>query len=356
MNKLMVFLTFLVIFGGFLSDSHAVSAKYQIEDVSVSVVGDSPAEARNLAFVDARRKAFAILLSRLTLDADIINEVSNDEIARMVRSERIFDEKIFANNYSGTFKIEFAKDFVDDLLLRMKASQVATETADELKFLVIPVKILQDKILLWESGNDFRASVQNTITSKKLMNFSTIQSDIDNLAIVNSQNVTKLEARDLEPIFDRYRVDVIYLAFFSYDRTIGKASVLVRGFERMRKFQYRLSFINSENLGNSELVQRVGFKVTNYLVDLKLEEIRAQGIERDMVQIEIPVRNLGQWLAVEKRIERSGFVSKIEIESISRDYVKIAVLCDDSLNVDEGFAKMGLSLSKKSPNVYLLTF
>ena len=70
------------------------------------------------------------------------------------------------------------------------------------------------------------------------MNFSTIQSDIDNLSIVNSQNVTKLEARDLEPLFDRYRVDVIYLAFFSYDRAIGKASVLVRGFERMRKFLY----------------------------------------------------------------------------------------------------------------------
>ncbi len=359
LSKITVFLAFLVIFSGFFvknSHSEEENSKYLIDDIYVNVEGDSPANAKDLGFMSARKKAFSVLLARIGYDLNFMEKVDNSEISNLVRFEQVFDEKFSGNNYSAKFKIYFAKDFVDDLFLKKNYAIKNLETTQDLRFLIIPVKMTSTKNLLWESQNNFRKFTENVVENNKIKNFNIIEADIENLAMLNSENVTKLDFKDLEYFFEKYKIDVIYVAFFSYDENISKASVLVRGFERLRKFQYRLGFINSNKLSDEDLTQKVSEKVVDYLSKLQIEEIRAQGLDKDMVRIEIPVRNLEQWLMVQEKIEKSGFVTKIDIESVSRDYVKIAVLSENSLNIVDYFAKIGFRLTPRSQNVYLLTF
>lgn len=346
------FAVFLLFFSGF---ALAEDSKYVVERVAVEVEGDSPADARNLAFKSARKRAFATLLYRLGYKESFILEVDDEEIAQMVRLERVFGERIYGNKYSAAFKIVFAKDFVDDMFLRKRSKkEVAGSGLEDLRFLVIPVKLLGQKSLLWEDGNDFRTSINAAITGQDLHNFKTIEADIDNLSILGGDSVNSVEIKDLQYLFKKYNVDIIYLAFFSYDRHIAKASVMIRGFERDRKFQYRLGFINSKSLNDVDLIDRVGYKVMKYLSGLNMEEIRAQGVENDMVRLEIPVRKLEEWLIVKRRIENSDFVEKMDIETVSRDYVRVSVLCRNSLEITKVFAKMGFELHQRGQNVYLL--
>ena len=361
LSKITVFLVFFVSLSAFLlensysKEAESEQDKYSIENVAVNVSGKTPADARNLAFAAARRDAFITLLTRLSVNLSFVNSVSDDEVSQLVSYEQVFDEKMFGNNYVANFKIGFAKDFVDDLLLRKNPSQKVEESAKDLSFLIIPVKILQQKNLLWESGNEWKKSVIKEIKSAKVKNFSTIEADIDNLAVLNSENITKIGAADLGHLFEKYKVDVIYVTFFSYDKNLAKVSVLVRGFEKMRKFQYRLGFVNSGDLTDLELSDKVASKMVNYLSNLNLAQIRQQGVEQEMVRLEIPIRKLGEWMMIKNRIENSGIVSKMDIESVSRDYVKISVLCNNSVDFVEAFAKIGFVLTPRAQNVYSLT-
>lgn len=358
LSKITVFLAFLVFFSGFFAGNSysEENSKYLIEDIYVTVEGDSPANAKDLGFLSARKKAFSTLLLRLGYDLGFMEKINNSEISNLVRFEQVFDEKFFGNKYSANFKIYFAKDFVDDLFFKKNYANQSLENSENLNFLVIPVKMTPTKNLLWEDENNFKKFTENAVENKRIKNFNIVETDIENLAMLSSENVTRLDFKELEHFFEKYKVDVIYVAFFSYDENIEKASVLVRGFERLRKFQYRLGFINSNKLSDEDLTQKVSEKMVDYLSKLKIEEIRAQGVEKDMVRIEIPVRNLGQWLTIKEKIEKSGFVTKLDIESVSRDYVRISVLSENSLNIVNYFAKIGFTLTSRSQNIYLLTY
>ncbi len=329
---------------------------YLIENLYVNIEGKSPSDAKEKAFNYARKKAFLKLVDRLNVRAKFINLLEDEEISDLVRSQQIEGEKISGNFYSAQFKILFAKDFIEDLFLRKSASERQREDYSRPSFLIVPAKILEKKILLWESGNNFRSELKEEIKEQNVENFKIIEADIDNLAALNNENISKVGYEDLGYLFKKYGVNVIYLAFYSYDEIIKKVSVLVRGFERDRKFQYRLGFINSKNLNDGALVERVSGKIINYLSDLKFEEIKAQVDEKDKIVIQIPVRYLSDWLKISKRLKSSDFITEFEINSISRDYVEILISSKNSLEVVEDFATMGFELKKKSHNNYLMLY
>ena len=160
---------------------------YFVENVVANVAGKSPVDARNSAVKSARRDAFAILLSRLSVDAKIVSKINDEDISDMVRAEQVFDEKISGNSYSAALNITFAKDFVDHILSG-KGSQSADVSklapAEEVKniALIIPAKVLQKKILLWEGSNDWRSSISNALDGKE--NFKIPVADIDNITIL----------------------------------------------------------------------------------------------------------------------------------------------------------------------------
>lgn len=357
--KNILFCLFLLI----LSNLVAMSAKaadssedeiYTVEDVAVNVQSNSPANARSLAMATARKDAFLILLVRLGVDINFANKVTADEITDLVRSEQVFDEKILANNYIATFKITFAKDFVEHLFAK-KNSLITIKNKDEkLSFLLIPAFVLQQKILIWESGNNWKKAVAGAIKSQKIDNFKLSEADIDNLAILNEENIKNIKIAEIEPFFSKYKVDIIYIPFFSYDAQIKKASVLVKGFERMRQFQYRISFINSGDLNDEQLLNKVAFKMVEYLAQLKAKDIQDQKNASSLVKLYIPVQKFGDWLLIKNIIESSGFAAKINVEGISRDYVNVSMLYNSNEDIVAAFDRVGLELIEKAENYYLV--
>ncbi len=351
---LIIFISFLFVVNqpSFAADE---SNPYIVEDVAVSVSAKSPTEARNLAVKTGRRDAFVILLTRLSLETAIANKISDDEVLEMVRSEQIVDEKIAGSAYSAAFNVTFAKDFVDHILAQKNlVKQERVAVVENSVSLVVPVKILQRKILLWEGSNDWGVAVKKALYGKE--NFKIPIADTDNTLILNSENVNKVNAAELEPLFSKYQSKVVYFLLFSQESLNGKASVVVRALGGGVGLQAKLSFANVERLEGQELMNKVAGKTIEYLESLKNSDASAQNKSERMIFLEIPITKLGDWLMIKNKIETSGFAAKLSIDAISCDYVKASILvASPDLNLVELFAKSGFSLTVKTPDLYLLT-
>lgn len=330
---------------------------YFIEDVAVNVVGKNPSDARNLAVKTARRDAFLILLARISSDSKTADRISDDDISDMVRSEQISDEKISQTSYSASFAIYFAKDFVDHILaqknIKSDTKQVEKEEVGR-SYLVVSPKILKRKVLLWEESNDWRFAMEKAVKDVADPNARLPASDIDDMAILNADTVNQITYSELEPLFSKYKVDMIYITAFSFDAITNKAGATIRGFGKLRKTQTKLNFANSNNLTEEDLIEKISTKAAEHLSNISRGKSLKQA-EAEVIELMIPVSKLGDWMMIKSRLERSNLISKMNIEAISHDMVKIAVCYNDTgMDLFEAFDKAGFVLTKNNDETYLL--
>lgn len=330
---------------------------YLIEDVAVNVVGKNPSDARNIAVKTARRDAFLILLARISTDAKIADRVSDDDISEMVRSEQISDEKISQTSYSANFTIYFAKDFVEHILAQknVKTDKKIVEVQEAGgAYLVVSPKVLKRKVLLWEESNDWRLAMEKAVKDIADDNARLPAGDIDDMAILNADTVNQITYGELEPLFSKYKADMIYITAFSFDGVTNKASVTIRGFGKLRKTQTKLNFANSNNLTEDDLIDKISTKAAEHLSNISRGK-SLKPAEDAVIELMIPVSKLGDWLMIKSRLERSNLISKMNIEAISHDMVKIAVCYNDTgMDLFEAFDRAGFVLTKNNDETYLL--
>jgi len=329
---------------------------YIVEDVAVSVSAKSPTEARNLAVKTVRRDALLILLARLSIETATAKKITDDEVLDMVRSEQIVDEKIAGSTYSATFNVTFAKDFVEHILAQkklVKAEEKLATVEERAISLIVPVKVLQRKILLWEGSNDWKTAVNKALDGD--VAFKIPVADAENVVIINPENVNKINVDELAPLFSKYHGNSAYILLFSHESVSGKASVVVRNLSKENVSQVKLTFLNSEKLEGQELMNKVATKTVEYLQGLNSEG-RAQNKSEQNISLEIPIAKLGDWLMIKNKLESSGFVAKLNIDAISCDYVKASILVASvDSNLVDLFARSGFSLTAKNSDLYLLT-
>lgn len=351
-----IFSFFLIFIFALPAASNAAQPNnYLVESVMVSINGKSPSGARNAAVANARRDAFLILLTRLELETKVADNVTDEEISDMVRSEQIDDEKMAGNNYSATFNIMFAKDFVDHILAQknLNKSANAQEEKKEDIYLLIPTKIVKRKPVLWEDANDWKKSIEKTLAKKSQKKFLTPDSDLTNATVLSLDNVETANYATIEPMLSRYKAEAAYTLFFNYDEIENKVSINVFYIRKLQKKQFKLSFINVDRLSYEALLDKVADKTIDYLLSAQNDESKI--LSSGFVRLSIPISNLGNWLMIKNKIENSNLINQLNIESISRDNATISVnYINGKMEIEEAFSKIGLPLEKKSENFYAL--
>ena len=350
---------FLLLFSAFLAFSNfsfaADASIYSVGNVAVSVSGKSPTDARNLAVATARRDAFLILLTRLEMSTNVADNVSNDEISDMVRSEQTDGEKVAGSSYSATFNILFAKDFVDHILAQKKPAPTEVVPAKvEESYLVIPVKVVKKQSIVWEESNDWRRAIVKSLNKKSLTKKYIIpDADFNNLALLGRDNAAIAGFAELEPMLRRYNTAAAYSLFFAYDDIENKVSINVYYIRKMQRKQFKLSFVNVDRLGYEALIDKVADKVVEYLNSPQISENKI--LTSNIVRIQIPITNLSSWLAIKNKIETSNLVNQLNIETMSRDMAVISVnYLNSEVDIAEAFLGIGILLNKKSENLYVI--
>ncbi len=359
MSRIFLLLSCLIFFS-----SAAFAAEenlYSVENVAVSVTGKSPSDARNLAVATARRDAFLILLTRLDLDVNVADSVSNDEISDMVRLEQTDGERIAGSSYSASFNIVFAKDFVEHILgqkilgqKKSTAGALFVSKKDDELYLLIPVKIENKQPMVWEEKNDWRDSVIKAIDKKNLgKKYLVPEADINNLSLLGRDNVMFVGYSELEPMLSRYSASAVFNMFFTYDEIENKVNINVYYIRKTQKKQIKLGFVNIDRLDKESLVEKVANKVVDYLNSPQFAQ--NQALSSNIVRIQIPVTGLSNWLAIKSKIENSNLVSQLNVESLASDRIIISVnYPNNEIDIAEAFLRIGILLNKTSENFYTI--
>ena len=356
-RKLTVFAIFSLFFLFFQGESDLFANDvddYLVSGIRVGAEAESPAKSRAETFTKARKIALKQLFLRLNINLDV-EEISVRDILDMVLQERVLEETISGNDYFANLDVRFSKDFVQRYVDSHNSSVKNEEKARQLKFLMVPVLMDGGKPMVWEDGNSWRSSLQKVINGKNIDNFKVIEGDIFSLSVINSDNIAQVKASYIEDLLDKYRVDFVYIAFFSYNKMDSKVKLIINGFTKSNQFQYRLGFDNSSNLSNMAIQAQVAEKLLEYLSTNSLARADESDSSEEFIRLEIPVRRLSEWLEIEKRLQNSDFITSSVTRSISKDFVKVDISCGDSLNIVQNFAKIGFDLTYRSQDVYLLT-
>jgi hypothetical protein len=119
---------------------HAADAPnlYVVRDIEVDVTAATAAEAREQALAEAERRAFQVMIDRLTLQRDRASakRFADGEIASATRDFWVSREKVSPVRYLATLNYQFRPERVS-ALLRAKGIPFVATTAP--KVLVVPV-------------------------------------------------------------------------------------------------------------------------------------------------------------------------------------------------------------------------
>lgn len=350
----------LIISVSFSAASHAQEKNiFFVEGVITKAFATSSGKAKILATKKARQDAFAILLSRLSLDTKIADDIADEGLFSMVSSERITGERISGNGYYAVFNIEFSRSDVERIL---KEKKVRRENSPQDSFVLIPVKQtkvksasgdIKETFLLWEEENDWKRAVEKEIAAKSMVQFIVPDSDLSNISVLNKDNVEHLVYEDLEPLFSKYRSVESLVMFFEYDNIENKVTILIHDIKKLQKKQLKLSFVNVERLDYAALMKKVTEKTLEYLLSIKnKDKVKAD----NFVKVEIPISNLQEWIAIRSKIENSNLVSQLNIEAISKDYAKISIIfVEGQSDIIKAFEEKGIKLVRKSDNLFTLS-
>src|SRR5258707_407858 len=108
---LVVFLVFGLISSPVWAQAEDASL-YNITDVASDVTADSAVHARDQAIAEAQRSVLDMLLERLNAEKSVATKLSSDDIATLVQSFEVQNEKRSSVRYIGTFSVQFKPNAV----------------------------------------------------------------------------------------------------------------------------------------------------------------------------------------------------------------------------------------------------
>lgn len=361
--------TFLVllplIFISFNFNARANNNIYEVNNIQINSSASTPADARDLAIIKAQKNGFEILLSRLSIDTTIANYCSNDEISDLIRSRQIIDENIAGNNYSAIFNLVFAKDFVDDLLLRknIPSSSSASKsqtTNQNNNALLIPIKNLKVGALLWENNNDWKGALERILQDQLNSKIKIPLGDLSDIATIDVTEVANYDYSTFQPLLDKYHASFIYLAFFDYDSIENKAIITLKTIRQFQTKEVKLSLVNTEMLDYGNFLSKTSQRTIEYLLNPQNFDSDSVLVNKEpvnnIISLTIVVSSVDEWLVAKNKIETSNLINQMEIKSISVGKVNISVnYIAKNPDIISAFATIGLFGTKESDNSYLLS-
>lgn len=169
--------------------------------IAVDVTADTAASARAQALAEAERRAFAIVMARLTLSESAADtRFADADIARLTREFWISSEKRSATRYIATVNYTFRPERVRQLLRRYNVPFVEDRSLPQL---VLPVLRDGDSVILWERPNPWWQAWQ-TSTEPSLVPFVLPEGDAVDGQIVSATDADAGNVDALKAIADRY--------------------------------------------------------------------------------------------------------------------------------------------------------
>ena len=363
MNIYKKFIYLIILSASLAGNSYAQKANnlnpYIVNKIFAFAQEENPFESRNETLKKANRTAFEALLGNLNIQNNISQEISDEEIAEAIYSRRITNERIAGNYYSANFNIKFIKNAINAILDDKKIQKLSKSQKNT--FLLLPIEIINNKYILWESGNEWKKSLQKAIKFSNIRSIVIPEENYDN--IKNIENLTSNNIdNDIFQIFGnsltKYDANNIITAYLSIDKIENKANITLEISNKSESSRTKLSLVNSKNLNKENLLIEASYRTLNHILSKNQEKIMQLSKKaKNNISVKIPISNLESWLAIKEQISRMYFVKKLEIKSISKKFAKINIQYDKEYkNSEQLFLQYNFSLNKNKYGDLILSY
>ncbi|MBP1531915.1 MAG: hypothetical protein ILA52_00240 [Alphaproteobacteria bacterium] len=195
--------------------SFAAQAKIEYTvSVPVDVDADNSVQAKDMAMIEAQRKAFLEVAGKLTAAENVekLNELSDDAIMYFVRSVGVENEKAGGTKYKADLAVE-----INEQLLKDYMAENEMITADGKEFTVVPVfrAMPNAEPVLWGEDNVWRQKwVSKGLIKFGVMQIRTIKdSNMWQMPDLNAEKALYMDGDMLSRIMQANGTQNVYVVF-----------------------------------------------------------------------------------------------------------------------------------------------
>ncbi len=301
---------------------------FTVSGVKVDRTAETVGRARELALADGNVRAFGKLLTRLTLEEDRgrLGDVSSERIGALVQDFEVEEEKTSASRYLATLTIRFQPSAVRKLL---RSSGIPfTETLHK-PILVLPVYESEGARVLWEDPNPWREAWARPVESETLIPIVSPLGDLNDVAIISADQALAGDADRLAQIAKRYEVDNVMVAHALLTFEPGSGIPTVRTvFQHYGPFADPTlvdSFSGTSRDGIDQFLGDVVRKIRRKMEEDWKRETVIRFDQQAELAVNVPVTDLGEWLAIRERLEAVSIVRAVNLAALTRRAARVVV-------------------------------
>ena len=300
---------------------------FEVRGVETDVTAENANEARTQALATAERKAFELMLKRLTLRSDWprLPKAGEQGAAMFIRDFSVIREKASSVRYIASLAYRFKPDEIRALLRNY--SIPFSETVSK-PVLVLPIYREGGAFMLWDDPNPWREAWENRPAVIGLVPTAMPLGDLADIAAISVDQALAGNAERLQAIADRYGAGDVLVVLCTYQAPSGSTpaelQVTVSRFGRTAIYPTNVSSIPAEaDETLDSLLSRAALELTYRLEDEWKSENLIQLGDRQSLPAVIAISGLPDWLEVRRRLASVAIVEKVELLLLSRDEARV---------------------------------
>ena len=305
---------------------------FEVANITVDVTADSAANARVQALADGEKKAFAVLLKRLTLQAyhNRLPDVAAERVTALIQDFAVAEEKASSVRYIAKLNYRFRAEGVRALLDEYGLPFAETSSKP---VLMLPVYQAAGALLLWDDPNPWRSAwnaYSENGPGQGLVPMVLPVGDLNDVRSIGAEQAIEGDAARLEEIAARYDAgDVVVahgiLRMDSYNGLPELEVYLTRFGSALQEHTVVKSFTSEPGDDLTALFNRAVVSLTAQVEDNWKQDNLIEAGSAQMLSLSVPVAGLGDWVKVRDRLNGVAIVRRAELVLLRRDEVRLSL-------------------------------
>ena len=374
--------------------SSARAAGYEVTDIAISAQAADAVKARDLAILQAQRKAFSILVGKSEKD---LEKITDAQIARLASDFSIKGERLTATSYSAVFTVRFepnrTQSFVQANGLDLVTQELATMSGDNIantqesvappvntSLVILPILDIGSRQTIWDDPNPWREVWQKKDNSFKAMPVKVPLGDVTDIADVpDAKFLTGAGNANIANILSRYGANTLYVVVAknqgaALDPSGGMMISLYRHDGKTLKFLKKIvlhprpgyAFDDAVPAALNMIVMAENTKSDAEEEQVAEDENQAQEAEDRMstfdndeqtailgsntttptpVIVTIPYQNLPQWVSIQRRLRSVVGVQNVLPIRVAPSSAEVQIVTNETTaQLSQNFAAAGFEL------------
>lgn len=345
-------LAFFVVFAG-----AAQADLYSINSIKVDETAEDAVQAKKKALGDGQLRAFRTLMRRLTRadDRQDLPDISLNDVARLMDSMSVENERSSGTRYLATLTIKFRPDNIRDMLVQ---SRVPFADKQAPGALLLTIWKEGGKTTIWDPPNPWRdawdrLNVENSITPLFMP-----LGDLTDIETITADDVLLGDGEKIQRMKDRYALDSILIAVA--EPVAGGIRATIKGTTAAGEFAYDNVFTGAGAAtgegadGGAEKPEPVNAAfdeaAQTFLEAIeegwKTKNVKLGRADGSIMTMSVPFSSLGEWNNIRQTITATSGVGSLEVKRLSSRGAVVDVVFSGNLReLNDQFAQSGFELS-----------